>query len=129
LKAIVSDTSPLRALAKLDLLHLPSLLFDVLIIPSAVASELSVVVPGLPNVDPQTIPTARVQTPAEMEPLPALRARLGSGETEAIALALQLNATAILVDGAPDEGSLSSSASTRSGRWDRSPDRSIGTGD
>lgn len=101
MNVIVSDTSPLRALAQLDLLDVPSRLFDSLIIPSAVASELSVAVPGLPNVDPLTVPGARVQTPADIEPLPSLRARLGDGEAEAIALALQLNATAILIDEAP----------------------------
>ena len=87
---VVSDTSPLTALitiGRADLLHL---LFGRVLIPPAVREELLREHPVLPRwlevVTPTTIPSA------------VMAARLDAGETQSIALALELRAEAVLMD-------------------------------
>jgi len=95
---VVSDTSPIRALAALARLDLLSRLFEEVLIPPAVATELGrrgrlfapIVVADIPN--------ARVQAPGDLARVRDWGARLDLGEAEALALALDVDAEAILID-------------------------------
>jgi len=98
LSIVVSDTSPIRALAHLG--HLPLLegLFREVLIPPTVVRELEqprlrfkpVVVSGLRFV--------RVQSPTNRAMVDELMLGLGPGEAEALALAVEVRAEAILID-------------------------------
>ena len=87
---VVSDTSPITALLQTGLDHLLPELFQRVIIPPAVRAELLQAHPTLPGwlevCAPSAIPSA------------VRDAHLDLGETEAIALALELHADAILLD-------------------------------
>lgn len=87
---VVSDTSPLTALIQIERADLLPSLFDGIVIPPAVRVELlrehAVLPAWLETVSPRTIPVALVS------------ARLDPGETEALALALDLRADAVLLD-------------------------------
>ena len=87
---VVSDTSPLTALIQIDRADLLPLLFDRIVIPPAVRTELLRAHPALPEwletVSPHAIPIAITS------------ARLDPGESEALAVALELHADAVLLD-------------------------------
>ena len=95
---VVADTGPLRYLILIDRAHvLPELYGDV-VVPPAVMEELT---------NPRTPAAVRrwlADTPAWLrvvdaaEPLPHLEPVLDAGERDAIALALQLKADALLID-------------------------------
>jgi uncharacterized protein len=60
---VVSDTSPVRALAHLQQLELLRKLFSEVLVPPAVAHELANPAAGLPAVDVATFPYLRVVSP------------------------------------------------------------------
>lgn len=94
---VVSDTSPLRALQALDLLGVLEPPFGGVLIPPAVRDEPAAGAPALPVI--QTVVAAiQVVAPANTELVAELRERLDLGEAEAIALAIQVNADAVLID-------------------------------
>lgn len=95
---VVSDTSPLRALAHLDLLELLPRLFGRVFVPPAVAGELSVTVPGVASVDLVRLAFVEIRAPLDVAAVARLATRLGAGEAEAIALALETQPTALLID-------------------------------
>lgn len=95
---IVSDTTPFRYLIEIEAIEILSALFGQVIIPSAVAGELQ-------HAKTPTKIKAWIQAPPSwveirqtdlslFTPL----SPLGRGETEAIALTIELNADAILMD-------------------------------
>ena len=87
---VVSDTSPLTALltiGRADLLHL---LFGQVIVPPAVAAELLHAHPVLPA-------WIEVLSPSHIPPA-VIAAHLDLGETQALALALELHARTLLMD-------------------------------
>ncbi|MEO6750978.1 MAG: DUF3368 domain-containing protein [Chthoniobacteraceae bacterium] len=87
---VVSDTSPVTALLQTGLAHLLPALFRQIIIPPAVLAELErahAVLPGW----------LEVRTPLAI-PDSLRAAHLDPGETEAIAIAMELAADAILID-------------------------------
>jgi len=88
---VVSDTSPLRALESLGLLDLLTKLYGQVLIPPAVEAELS-----KGNAFPK-LPWLKVVAPGDRARVEELQARLGPGESEAIALALELGAE-VLID-------------------------------
>lgn len=91
---IVSNYSPLIALARIERLDLvPALLHSVLI-PPAVAREIEPSIPVLP-------PWVAVKAPAGRRSTLAPQGRLGDGEREAIALAVDVGADAIILDDLP----------------------------
>jgi hypothetical protein len=94
---VVSDTSPVRALAHLHRLDLLGILFDEVLIPPAVARELGAPRRGVP-LDPSTIPHLTVTERPKPESFRDIPLELDPGEAEAIALALERGITAILVD-------------------------------
>ena len=87
---VVSDTSPLTALLRIGRADLLQRLFSEVFIPPAVETELRRSHAILPD-------WLRVRAPREIPDVIA-SARLDRGETEALALALDLHADVILMD-------------------------------
>ena len=91
---VVSNSSPLIALAAIERLDLLSGLFSSVVVPPAVASEISRSVPTRPT-------WLSLQPLGQALPTAVLRPALGSGEREAIALALELHADQLILDDLP----------------------------
>lgn len=87
---IISDTSPMTALLLAGRGELLTSLFERVVIPPAVASELLRAHASLPGWMEVTAP--------QMIPATVLDAGLDAGETEAIALALELHPDTMLMD-------------------------------
>ena len=92
--AVVADASVLIALAQIDRLSLLEQLFGEVLIPSAVAREVS---PGLAKLPPW-VRTHVLDEPPDPR---VAAASLDAGETEAIALALVVKAERINLDDLP----------------------------
>jgi predicted nucleic acid-binding protein len=92
--SVVSNSSPLIALARIQRLDLVPTILETTLIPPAVAREIAPSIPVLPH-------WLEVRTPTTSASLPTSRGRLGDGEWEAIALAVDLGASAILIDDRP----------------------------
>lgn len=87
---VVADASPLIAFAQIGQLPLLQALFTTLVVPPAVAREIT---PSVPR-------QAWIVERQLAQPIPPriLQARLGAGETEAISLALELHADRVVAD-------------------------------
>lgn len=95
---VVSDTSPIRCLAHLQLLECLPKLFGTVLIPPAVAGELSKSVPAnAPNAAP-SMPFLQVRAPSDVGLVERLRLRLHLGEAEALALAVEIQSDVVLID-------------------------------
>jgi len=97
---VVSDTSVFTNLAAIGHLHLLQQLYDRIFIPTAVYQELTIdpPVPGTAEVETlQWLEVRSVSDRAMVEQLQN-RAQLDPGESEAIALALEINADLLLID-------------------------------
>ena len=92
--AVVSNSSPLIALARIQRLDLLPAIFESVLIPPAVAREIAPSIPVLPT-------WLRIQAPKVLPPASLLRRRLGDGEWEALALAIELKADWIILDDLP----------------------------
>ena len=92
--AVVSNSSPLIALARIQRLDLLPAIFESVLIPPAVAREIAPSIPVLPT-------WLRIQAPNVLPPASLLRRRLGDGEWEALALAIELEAAWIILDDLP----------------------------
>ena len=92
--AVVSNSSPLIALARIQRLDLLPAIFESVLIPPAVAREIAPSIPVLPT-------WLRIQAPSVLPPASLLRRRLGDGELEALALAIELKADWIILDDLP----------------------------
>ena len=95
---VVSDTSPIRALHHLDLLGLLGNLFGEVVAPPAVADELTSPASGLPPIPVEQLKPIRIVAPSNAARVAELRRTLDRGESEALSLALELRATAVLID-------------------------------
>ncbi len=95
---VVSDTSPIRALAHLEQLQLLSRLFDQVLIPPAVADELERPKSTLPPLSLDPYRFVRVQSPVDQSLVIRLQHDLDAGESQAIALALEVGAELLLID-------------------------------
>jgi predicted nucleic acid-binding protein len=95
---VVSDTSPIRALAHLQLLNIIPSLFGCVLIPPAVLKELAHPPLGVIVVAAGDLPFADVRVPAIWAQLDRLSHDLDRGEAEALAVALELKADLILID-------------------------------
>jgi predicted nucleic acid-binding protein len=98
LAIVVSDTSPIRALAHLNLLGVLDSLFGQVIVPPSVDAELRNPPVRLTPVDVRTLGFVLIQAPQDVRRVEQLRETLDPGESEAIVLALELGAMAILMD-------------------------------
>lgn len=92
--AVVSNSSPLIALARIQRLDLLPGIFESVLIPPAVAREIAPSISVLPI-------WLRIQAPTAMPPESLQRRRLGDGEREALALAIELQADWIILDDLP----------------------------
>jgi uncharacterized protein len=95
---VVSDTSPLRALAHLSLLVLLQELFDEVFVPPAVDVELRNPPKSLPCVDVRDLAYVRIQSPRDRIKVAEFLQVLDPGESEALALALEVGVSAVLID-------------------------------
>ena len=94
---IVSDTSPVRALAHLGLTHLLGALFDRVLVPPAVLDELARV--GVDLSAPGGLPVwLEVRSPTDARGVADLLRELDRGESEAITLALEVGTRELLMD-------------------------------
>jgi predicted nucleic acid-binding protein len=92
--SVVSNSSPLIALARIQRLDLVPAILQSVLIPPAVVREISPSIPILPA-------WVSVQAPTEPVSVITSRGRLGEGEWEAIALAVEVKASAIVIDDRP----------------------------
>lgn len=95
---VVSDTSPIRALAHLDLLDVLGRIFSAVLIPPAVEQELRHPPRQYAAVDLARYSFIHVQAPRDAFQVQQFRQTLDPGESEALTLALEVQAQAILID-------------------------------
>jgi len=97
---VVSDTSVFTNLAAIGHLHLLQQLYDRIFIPTAVYQELIVYPPVSGTVEVQTLQWLEVRSVRDRAMVEQLqnRAQLDPGESEAITLALEINADLLLID-------------------------------
>ncbi len=95
---VVSDTSPIRALAYLRQVELLQILFGDIHVPPAVASELRNPPIGHPNVDVGFFGFLLVSAPRDQYRVEELLQTLDLGESEALVLAQELGCQAVLID-------------------------------
>ncbi len=95
---VISDTSPLRYLIETDLVHILETLFGKVIIPQTVFGELQQ--PKTPQKVKNWISKHPVWLEVRQADLSAFtpRKKIGQGEREAFALALEINGAAVLLD-------------------------------
>ena len=96
---VVSDTSPVLNLARIERLDLLVLLYHQVVIPSAVYEELMRSKSDLPPaIDLASQPWLIVAAPNDQARVQELREHLDLGEAEAIVVAIELRADLLLVD-------------------------------
>jgi hypothetical protein len=95
---IVSDTSPLRALNHIGLIGLLQHFFPQVLVPPAVAAELAQQTQLFSPLDLTPWPFIRVQPVADLSRAQMLLGTLHLGESQAIALALEIGAKYLLID-------------------------------
>jgi predicted nucleic acid-binding protein len=95
---VVSDTSAVAALAHLELVDVLRALFAEVFVPPAVAGELMRPRGRRPAVDVARLGFVTVRAPADAGRVAELRSGLDAGESEAIALAIELSADWVLID-------------------------------
>jgi len=89
--AVVSNSSPLIALAEIDHLPLLARLFESILIPLAVAAEIAPTI----STHPAWLRVEPLKTPIRPE---GIRPSLGQGEREALSLATDFAAAWLIVD-------------------------------
>ena len=95
---VVRDTSPIRALQALHLVSLVEQMFTRVYIPPAVVHELSVAAPIIGPFNVSEYPCFITQAPKDRSRVAELLIELNTGEAEALALALELQADTVLID-------------------------------
>jgi predicted nucleic acid-binding protein len=98
LRVVVSDTSPLRALAHLEHVNWLEAMFQRVLVPPAVVLELRNPPVSYRPVDISIWPFLEMRSPRDLGRVEELRSMLDAGEAEAIALAEELRAEVVLVD-------------------------------
>lgn len=96
---VVSDTSAINNLAAIECLYLLQQLYKTVIIPDAVYRELTA--PDFPvagAMEVQTLDWIQTRSVSDRTIIEALSNELDLGEAEAIALALELKASQVLID-------------------------------
>lgn len=92
---VVSDTSPLHYLQRIDRLELLEQIFEAVLIPSAVYREWQ---RGFSDLSASTYAWLHVAEPRDRAAVRSLRMVLDEGEAEAIALAVERHAELLLID-------------------------------
>lgn len=95
---VVSDTSPLRALQALDRITLIEHIYGRVLVPPAVVTELAANAPRLGPFVVTAYPFLVTQAPTDLANVARLHEELNIGEAEALALAVETRAEAVLID-------------------------------
>lgn len=95
---VVSDTSPLRALHHLRLLNVLDRLFEHVLVPPAVEAELIRALGRSAAASILAVAPVRLEAPRDSARVQSLRRTLDAGESEAIVLATETDAHAVLID-------------------------------
>jgi len=95
---VVSDTSPIRALHHLGLLPILGQLFERVIVPPAVVDELASPPPRFAIVDLADYDFFEIRAPHNISQVQQFLYSLDAGESEALALAIEIHAEAVLMD-------------------------------
>ncbi len=95
---VVSDTSPLRALQALGRADLLQTIYGQVLVPPAVAAELAENAPGIGPFLVSDHAFLSVQMPRDAARIVQLRDSLDIGESQALALALEVRADTVLID-------------------------------
>jgi hypothetical protein len=95
---VVSDNSPLRALAHLGHVDWLEDFFDQVFLPPAVASELEHPPAAFKPLKVSSWPFLQIRTPQNTARVAELRTVLDAGEAEAIAMAEEIHADVVLID-------------------------------
>ena len=95
---VVTDSSPIRALHHLRLLSLCQDLYGSVIVPEAVQNELRSPTATCPKIEISEHPGFEVRTPRSNPVELGVPSDLDPGETQAITLALELEADLLLMD-------------------------------
>jgi len=98
MKLVVSDTSPVRALFHLGLVGLLPDLFGRVLVPPGVAQELRDPPATFQAIHIEALPGFEVVEPMDKGRIAQLHMFLDRGESEAIALAIEVGADGILMD-------------------------------
>jgi hypothetical protein len=98
MNVVVSDTSPIRAFAFIGRLDILESLFDEILVPPTVFSELTHPTRWGPPVLVSSIPWIVVRAPQRTELVAAWRRELDLGEAESLAVAQELPGTTLLID-------------------------------
>jgi hypothetical protein len=91
---VVSDTSPILALLHLNLERLFPDLYGEVLLPPAVLHELA----AMTDLEPRIAGWSRIVPPRDAMLVARFRARLHYGESEVLALAMQVNADLVIMD-------------------------------
>ena len=95
---VVSDTSPVRALDFLRLLTALKDVYGTVLIPPAVEQELRNPGADFAPIDVRSLANFQIAAPEDLDLINRLRARLDFAESEALVLALERSAGAVLID-------------------------------
>ena len=95
---VVSDTSPIRALGYLGLIHILRDLYVGTLIPPAVEQELRNPATGLGTIEVEGFPFIHTRAPSDRDRVDQFRQILDGGESEALALAIEVRADLVLID-------------------------------
>lgn len=98
MSVIVSDTSPVRALAHLGLLSVLQKMFGRVVVPRSVAMELFDPPSRYQSIDVSSYDFFEIVVPADQRFVTRLTERLDLGEAEAIAVAVEMQAVTLLID-------------------------------
>ena len=98
MKLIVSDTSPIRAIEWIGLLHVLESLYGKVVVPPAVAAELMRSDDRFRAIDVSHYPFFEVIRPASLKVVERFRIELDWGESEALAIALERGPCTLVMD-------------------------------
>jgi hypothetical protein len=95
---VVSDTSPIRALEFLGILPVLGKMYGSVVVPPTVQSELESPRPRFAPIDLRRFDFIEVRAPRDVNQVKFFLQSLDLGESEALALAMEIGAEAVLVD-------------------------------
>ena len=95
---VVSDTSPIRALSNIDQLSILGELYGQVIVPPAVDRELRNPPRGQATIDLTALSFVCIMAVADLSMIKERSEELDPGESEALALALEIQADLVLID-------------------------------
>ena len=98
-KIVVSDTTAITHLARIDALHIIQQLYSAIYIPEAVYNELTARGDKIPGAkEARSFPWIKTQKVINVERVQALSRYIDLGESEAIALAQEIGADLLIID-------------------------------